>query len=813
MCSLRFGEPRFVMRVVSWSVALLALAGCPSGTSTDGDAPAEVALRSETWVPERASAHTGILHVDVVQVTASERREGGWTITPTLMIRHDRPTAFDGRQSTGRAVLVPVATVMLVVGEDRIPPDVLTTNNPELPDHVFVPFDRPSQVLHRPSYTLADAELPERLAVRVVDDERTAAVVALRGGWTTPDGRVGHPLHLRDRAGRAVHAGGTVQIDGVGFALGPDDPAAVLPAGFTSAELTAEGYLPVSLASAEGAVTAVVDPQDGSAADDDDLARAITQVLPRVAGEAPIELAVLAARLQSPEEAAAWVRNEVGVSPVQSLRSGPTAILRRRFAGPLERALLTRDLVVAQGLDAVLMCGDLPEHEARAIYEGTLPPDPATGALETVLAGLRPQQDALAGTLTQALSGWSTRPPADRDRYSLLPEWCWTQWGVRGGELSNVLELRPPGLDHGPTPHAWRATERTGPDTWSLTMLLQGNAPSSEGWVHARYATHSGPVGAMAEGVVVLDAHRTPDGQSFQGKAQTIAGGRAGYRDGNSSPITRMETVEVLLRLTDPDRVGTREQYLELWARGDTPLPQAWRVVITSDTGSRSLDDVAQAYAAAAATPDGGAGMIRARHALYDAVFAHLTHGAATVEPSLRITVLEDRGDGNVGWRFMVWPPPLPVSLSGPSSDEDRASMSAADAVARAMVLGVEPPEAPSFWLQDTSALGRAGHLPDRVRSGIPRLLERFDFGLTESTAVWMNERVSGTASWLDALPHWMPEVEAALDSVRMGDPAWPWKRWDLPVRCHEARRWAAWQGLEAPAGCGLPSEAGRLPE
>ncbi len=804
------------MRVVGWSVALVVLAACPSGTAPEAEAPpAEVALRSETWVPARASGHTGILHVDVVQVTASERREGGWTITPTLLIRHDRPTAFDGQQSTGRAVLVPVAAVTLVVGTDQVPPDVLTTNNPELPDHVFVPFDRPSQVLHRPSYTLADAELPERLAIRVVDDERTAAVVALRGGWTTPEGLPGQPLHLRDRAGRAVHTAGTVQVDGEGFALGPDDPAAVLPTGFTTAQLTANGFGPVVLTPGEGAVTAVVDPVDASATDGEDaLARAISQVLPRVTGEAPIDMAVLAARLQSPEEVATWVRNELGVSPVSSLRAGPSAILRRRFAGPLERALLARDLVVAQGLDAVLMCGDLPEHEARAIYDGTLPPDPAAGALETVIAGLRPQQEALTGTLTQALSGWATRPAADRDRYRLLPEWCWTQWGVKGSELSNVLELRPPGLDHGPTPHAWRATERTGPDTWSLTTLLQGNAPSSEGWVHPRYATHSGPVGAMADGVVVLDAHRTPDGQSFQGKAQTLAGGRAGYREGSSYPITRMETVEVLLRLTDPDRVGTREQYLELWARGETPLPQAWRVVITSDTGSRSLEDVAQAYATAVATPDSGAGMIRARHALYDAVFAHLTGGMATVEPSLRITVLEDRGDSSVGWRFLVWPPPLPVSLSGPSSVEDRARMSAADAVARALVLGVEPPEAPSFWLQDTSALGRAGHLPDRVRAGIPRHLQAFDFGLTQGTTVWMNDRLSGTASWLDALPHWMPEVEPALSGVRVGDPAWPWKRWDLPVRCHEARRWAAWQGQDVPVGCALSTDApARLPE
>lgn len=783
-----------------WLVLGLVTA-CPMAPESSVAPPPVV----ERWAPEAPPSQLETLTVAAPRVTAT-RTEEGWRVEPSLVLRHDRRLVFAGLGTEVRGVLVPHSGFVLQGGGLQVAAQPAGPGDPGAAGAVLVPGDGARRREHTPVFLWPGNPLPDDLVLRYVAEQETGEVL-LRGRWRDEAGQAATAIVPVDLGGRLVLAPGRVEGPAIPVERRKEGVPFLVPADAGPVTLVLEGYEPVALElHAEDAATLEVTVLP-TASPEVALESALAATWPAPSAPLVQDLAELAITLRTPEAAVAWVREHVSVRPTSSLRLGPEAAARAGAGGPQERALVARDLLARLGLQSDFVCGDLPLAEARSTYTVRAPP-PAAAPLSTWIAAAATSRDALAPRLAGALSDWATRPLPVRHRFALVPEWCWVDAGVSPDEAWTRHDLRPDPIVS-PIPFPWRSTAKVKPDTWRVMFLLEAHSQGPEGWRSVRVAEAAPTSIDLSERALLFDLYPGSAARTYGSQQSTVYTEMMAGERGPEVELSELRQISLTITLKDPDSVGSRSQVIELWQYEGAPPPRSIRVFASMDTGARTLDHVAQrlAFAVRGRAPDPGVAALWARHDLYTVVRDQLLGGEAAAEPTILLTVLEDLGDEAPAWRMEAWPPPSPVSLEAPPSDDAIARFAAADAAARALVLdpAASLPDPPTRWLDTAADLATWSGPSTRVQMGVARGLDRVDYGVGEAGALWIRDPASGGVTWHQPVAWVRPSVPPSMAGVPPGDPEWPSHRWDLPVRCHEALRWAAWRGMEAPAACAPP--------
>lgn len=793
-------------RVLAGLAALLALTACPQPPP---EAPPEVAPQPEVdvWHPGAVGVLPD-LRVEVPIVRAT-RTDEGWRVRPSIVLRHDVPMQFDGRTSSGRSVLVPLDAFRLVADGTELPPIDPGTGSTDAPGHVLVPYEGVRRALHEPAFLWRGDTVPDSLVLRITPRPGgTELPIGRDPTRRTADGRPAVLVTPVDRLGRAVVAeqvGGSVAAPIAAAVDG--EPVAATVGGFLVPRPD-DGARTVTLRVGERVLATVPVEADSPdplpvalvRVDDPDEARldALLPVFPPARERWSTDLTARALALGTPDAAAAWVRDGLVPLAAGGLRRSVNAVVRRGAGGPQERAYVLRDLLARLGPESTFQCGDLPPDEATALLADAAPVGGAT-ELDSRLpwATLRPGADALTATLAPALAGWTERPRPRRARFSLVPEWCSVEWAEDPEGVWPVLDLRP-GTPDTPVPHPWRSTAKVNPDAWRVSLVFEANLQGAAGPENVRLADRAVSLVDLSDVALVFDLAEARTPRAWQVQAETARTTDIGVRQGPEVLHVGLQTVNLVLRLDDPDGVGERVGTIELWQSGGEPPPRAVRVVVSGDSGVRHLDDVAQKLAEALPRRalDPSAIVLWARHDLAALVRDQLLGGAVTSEPTLWISILEDLGDGRVGWRLESWPPPAPAPRDGDVPPALAARYAAADALARAFVLGVEPPTPPATWMAAPADLGRFLPRSSRVQSSVARALGPSAFGFAKDDTLWRFDPSSGGLGWTTPLGVVTEAAAPDLGDAAPGDPSWPHRRWDRPVVCREGARWAAWRGV-----------------
>ncbi len=374
-------------------------------------------------------------------------------------------------------------------------------------------------------------------------------------------------------------------------------------------------------------------------------------------------LHALAARFRTPEEAAAWVSEEIGVLATVGIQRGPEAVLRAGAGSPPERAELLRALLLLAGHDALLACGDLDPASLRAA--DALPPGPA----DALTAQLRDEAAELAPRIRDALLAepLATLPPARRAEVPLWPQWCWVQVVPPEGGLVD-LDLRPPDAGDAAPPFSWTNTAQTDRELWRLAVSVLAILDTPSGTTTQELYVWPGDVPAFASRALLLDLRQTDDGlrPTLLLLDDDDAAGRAG------GLIRRGELARLLVRVSWTDPSGAREPLDEavLWERGqDGAEPGPLRVLIGGDPQDPTGDLLAaRAHAALVPGthpwPDGA--LLLAHHTLRTTLRARVA--PLPSDPVVDVTVLAGGGGGGLAVRHLTLgggAPPLDPTPAG----------------------------------------------------------------------------------------------------------------------------------------------------
>jgi hypothetical protein len=605
-----------------------------------------------------------------------------------------------------------------------------------------------------------------------------------------------------------VAARGELTWDGGSDTPPPGGRPWLLPEGVDHAVLALAGHRPAEVAVAPGDV--VVRPVVLADTEGDlraaSFARAVDALFEASGEHDPV---ALARRLGTPEAIAAYVREHVGVLGTAGLQRSPEAVLRLGAGGPVDRANLVISMLRSLGKASAIVCGDLPRDVARSLYAPTVTVPPAPPPLAERLAEGVPAVAALAGSLASSLSALPDRPLGAQHTYRLVPEWCWVEVPSPDRVAPPVsLDLRPPPYDRAPMPFAWRSADRLGTEVWTVELQLTALVRTPTGVQNLVLAHQGAPVSVLDDRGVLVDLRPGHTPSTMIGSLTWFDEGEARAAVGEEAPADAVEAVTLGVTWRDPSDIASRSTGIELWQTDGEPVP-VLRVLVAPDPGIADATSLATHLEAMVdrRAPVPGGEALAARHALYGRLRLALSGGVITESPTLVATIATLGGDGAVGWRIEALPPQPPVSMGGAADLVTASRASAADAVARALVLGVPVPSAPEVWLRGETSAGALPPLPQPLQIAVMRSLGALIVGASRpqppaTASVWMLDPLTGGVTWYQGVTTARTPDVVPADLPVAGHPQWPFARWDLSLRCAEALRWTAWAGRPLPEAC-----------
>lgn len=798
------------MRAWAWSLAVgvVGCGGAPVAEAPVGgvdEAPtAPVAPPAEivTLVDQTITGQTSTVRMQVLRAEAT-RTDTGWTIMARLSFLNGRAIGFNGLSQDGRSVLVKVRDLALHAGPEVLEPLSVVQSTTAVDDTVVVvPSLTPRRVGVEVSWELVGDDIPEDLAIRVPVEGGTA-VAWLRGRPRTEDGDAAVEVQPVGVDGRPLDGAGAVQVGDVRVHVPAQGWPVTVPVG--SLMVTVEGAEMVALeVAADG--PALLTPRLVSEDMRDEVAYA--DVFGALEVPAVRGIDDLLPLFDTPEDVARYVRDHLAVLGSRGLARSPDAVVRLGAGSPVERALVARELMGRMGFQTRFTCGDLPEEEARALYGSVVAPDPVPAPLTSWVAEARAQMDAMVPGLDTALAGWAERPLGYRERVHHLPEWCWM--GAREDTEDPTTPYQPYDLRPGdptarPLPFPWRSETQIAGDAWRYGITL--TAHMDDGETHQTVQREASAL-STTDGAVLIDAYPSPQRGMMRTQLSYVLDGETAGRNGMDVVASQVDGLALLLGIADPRGLSSRNRNLELWQRIDGSAPPKFlRVMLTTNPTPRSLVDVARhlqgAVRGVGATPDVAA--LRAQHDLVWWLRHQLLDGEVAAEPSLLVSVWIVHANDEITSHMYSVPPPAPIGFDGPPEVSSLARFAAADAVARAMVVGAPMPQVPDLWLGSSQDLGNLPPTRTEVQMGVARSLPRVSFGAArEDRALWTYDREGGAVAWSDALGRTSPVKAPSVRGVHV-DANLPFAVWRDLFRCTEARRWAGLLNVSVPEACVLP--------
>lgn len=729
--------------------------------------------------------------MEVLQVQEDPEDEGQVWVTVTVDALQERQRSPQGLEAVGGDVLVrPSRISLLTAGQPY---------EPESPGEGYQGWLAPEGNPYRAVWTLRfltpAGEDRSRLELAVsIFGQRLR--LPLRGAPQDEEGREGALWTALGDDGR-LHLDGLTAVGGSERRVSTvADGPLWLPRGPGAWVVQTPGYpdTPLTVGEDDGWTRFFrLSPATPQAASRGHLARALLGDAPPERPETWVDVGL---RHTTPEDLAAWVRQEVEVLSAQGAVRSHDALIRTRIGTPLERASFVHEVLERRGLASRVQCADPKPASARALYVPQDEPElPGQARLsEALLAASRPEQAQAGG---------------ERGRVPLVPEWCWVAYAEEADGAWEPLWLEPDGA---PSQAAldevtWRVFNRARGDRWWMRYELKAFYDDPEEGRSEVSLMYRDVTPESLESVALLvDVRR--EGAGYRVREGAIHPEEPGLREGVWLPRDGLTTLGLRVHSRDPLGVVPDTWEWTLWERDDLP-PEAWRFVITGDVRDdqegRVLAERLDALRPGRHAAPGALALAleswRVMGERGDARGAH--------EPGVMISWVEVGSSGEVR-RFLQPVRPLSVAATGSAEAIARrqSRLSARDALVRARALGVAPPDPPVRWVQDGGDLGQVPGMGRRVQTSLVRAMDFGHLGVSEGGDLWWSDPVSGAWMWIAPAGVSVPwsETEEGREDLIAGEAFW-----DVPTRCLVQR---GWPGVTPdPACASRQEEAGAAPE
>ena len=756
-----------------WGLAALVACGGAASSTRLAERVTDRTVRFDD-----ATLQTADVDVSVLGIYLSARPDGqaGARAVLDVVFDNDLVGRFDGtRTQRGTYAAARSGLVLTVSGERFEPVDVAGVGY--LAAEIAVPPERTARVRGRLVYDLPSDRLPEQLALDVPLRDRVLTW-PLRG---EPED-VPTPLVVIDVNDRPV-ADAAVSANGEAVArLVPGGPWLV-PVG-ADLVVTLNDGKKLSATAPAGQVLTLRAPPTGLAA---------AWPLP----DAPpprLDVERAADAFVTPEEVVAFVSG-LPVRPTSGLALSPTAVLRVGAGGPVERAELARALLLRQGRQAELACGELGPRAALAVSGEAAPaPEGWPWAAEVVPGGA---------------------PLPRRVAYGLVPEWCWTlvAEGDPAAPTWRELDLRPPSIAGGQAPFGWRGVPQPGTELWRVGLKVQAyvrGAPGPDGAALEakdliRYESDAPTLGDKGF-VVDLFGEEDAEGRWYRSML-TVADPRdpAGQL-GERVAVGTVEAFVLRLTVVDPLGVGSYEVLHPLWERADGQgPPQALRAAVSAPAPVIDREALRPRWlgALAARSPAPGLDAWMLYHDLLAHRRALARPGWSDAEPPILVTTLQARLEGRY-WRTQEVHPVAVAALGEGEALGPQGPTAALPGGAGAWgalgwlgaVEGAVVDPRPVGWAADVPTLLTLSFAEQVDQQRARRAVEAGEtVGVDAAGRLWRWDPITAAAS---AEPKW-----AVLRSRADEPSAWPegpqgaHARWTLASLCAVAE---AMHGVDEPA-------------
>ena len=724
-----------------------------------------------------AQLQTADVDVAVLGVYLSPRPDGapGARAVLDVVFDNDRLGNFDGtRTQRGTYAAARAGFVLTVAGDRFVPVDVAGAGY--LPAEISVPPERTARIRGRLVYDLPTDRLPADLAIDVPLRDRmlTGPLRGTLEGVATPLVVLG--VDERPVADAAVTADGApverLLPGGPWLVEAGCDVEVRLPAGETLRGTAPSGQALTLHAPAAGLAAAWPVHDAGPTLDLERLADAFV----------------------TPDEVAAFVRS-LPVRPTSGLALSPTGVLRVGAASPVERAELARVLLLRQGRQAELACGELGPAAASAVF-GARPDAPSSWpwAAEVLPAGA---------------------PLPRRAGYGLVPEWCWTlvAEGDAGNPTWRELDLRPAAIAGGLPPFGWRGVPQSGTELWrvglALTALVRGPAGPDGATLTSRdLIRYESDAPTLGDKGFVFDLFAEEDAQGRWYRSMlTIAdprdpAGQLGERVG----VGEVEAFVLRVAVVDPLGVGSYDVLHPLWERaaGQGP-PDALRAAVSAPVPATEPRALRARWLGALGgrSPAQGLEAPLLYHDLLAQRRASSLGGWVDAEPPILVTTMQDRPEGRT-WRTQLVHPvgvaavgaePAPGPV-GPAVELPGGAGAWGALGWLAAVAGQPVDPRPVAWASDVATLLGLSFVEQVDQQRARRAVEAGEtIGVDASGRLWRWDPVAAAAS---VVPAWAPLVRRADEPSTLAQgPQGAHARWAVASQCAVAE---AMHGADEPA-------------
>lgn len=795
------------MRPAGWAGVRGALVVGALCASCTGSEPKPPPLMQVDLVGQTAG-YTGAMSVTVPRLHAQQRPGGGWHVVAEVVADYSGTHSFDGLHTQFHSTLVPRDRIKLVADGKEWPAVVDTSLQNPLGDNLIVSSESPRRGVGWVAWDVDTPLLGDDLFVRLHAYEGDADV-RVRGSWRTADRQPAVAVQLLDPIGTPTAAPVALTSGSVRVERAQTWNPWLLPAKPGTWTVTGEGYAPTTVV--------IPDPPPAELAvslERTDAATRFDSELVGVWGPAHTDrrddLLRVADGLGDPQAVDDWVDANLGLLPTMSFQHGEDFVIRRGAAAPFERALVARDLLRRQGRQARVACGDLETEPTRALYAAS-EAMAADAVLEPTVARVRSATDALAPAVAAGLATWPERPLGQRARFDVMPEWCWVEH--RAATLSDdtpwqTLDLRPKAARTTPLPPAWRTMVTLGDEVWWIAISLgatyrhmDGGKESFETVELVQNRTNGA---LLSDSAVLIDLFKGAEPGMMRSQVSVLTDDEVRGEEGKDFGRSDLVSVYLNIQWTDPDHMGDSNRTFDVWSPRPDEQLTALRILLSADSGMTDLARVQRrvSRAISGGHPAPGALAMWTRHDLYSLIRGQVTGGQVSAEPQVLATTLRAFEDGRASWNFQALPSAVPAHLGEGADPDAVARFVSADAVARAELLGVPAPVAPTEWVRDESEGNHIYKADSFDQSGVIRGLGQSAYAVEPGGTWWMVDRVGGGASWLDRAGAAAAPAPVAPIDVPVGDRVWPYLFWDRTIRCTEGARWAKLLQKPGPASC-----------
>jgi len=507
---------------------------------------------------------------------------------------------------------------------------------------VTVPADPPRRAFRTVAF-----EVPEGMGTSLsllVDAPQGALQVHLKGDEVHPEGGRAMVIDLKTADGRPVPADTAMEIrqgDAVyrvaQSTLGPQWYAPWVDGAFTlRAAAPGSQELVLNVDDAHGTVirgTLVPEARPG-------IVGAYAPFVPPVQWQPTIDDVAFA--LPDVEAITAFVKN-LAVFPTDTIMRHPDAVLRRGGGSPIERSEVARVLLANKGLDTGMVCGDLGEDQARAMFGGR-----ETRRLEGLgdwSARLEPWFSWIADETKErwaSMGGDLAIGMGPRARFALVPEWCWRQ--IRTPDGWTDIDIRPGATDT-PLPILWRSSLKVAPDVYKVGLVFEAVVrDDAGGFETVEMIRYDSDMPTLSQRGFVLDIMPASDDPGLlRSQLLLVEPGEANGRSGRALRANQVEAVHLVARFVDPVQVSTQQATRVLWQRGQTGANlQQLRSAVSGPFGATEIDQLLPWIQGIYLRDHqfAGAAQLMADHALMGLASRYLADGREPADPAPWLTTL-----------------------------------------------------------------------------------------------------------------------------------------------------------------------------